>query len=254
MIITTRKTEILGKGLVKKLNILGITLARGGSKSIPEKNIADLNGLPLIYYTINEAKKSSLISDYIVSTDSKKIAKVARKFGAEIPFIRPKNISTDTASSLSGLQHAVNFMERKKNITYDYVIELMCTNPLKTLEDIDKCIKKIVRSKSDSVIAMHQLEDHHPARIKKIVKDKIIDFCVDEKNESRRQDLKPKAYIRSGSIYCMKRDYLMKQNRRYGGSDSRPYILPKERTINIDTPYDLEIARLMILDLNKLLK
>lgn len=231
---------------MKKLNILGITLARGGSKSIPEKNITPIEGHPLIYYTIKEAKKSSFLNDYIVSTDSEKIADIAINYGAEVPFLRPKELSLDESSSLSGLQHAVNFMELEHNKVYDYVIELMCTNPLKTFEDIDSCIEKIIETKADSVIAVHQLEDHHPARIKKIENDKIIDFCVPERNEARRQDLTPKAYIRSGSIYCMSRQYLMEENRRYGGDDSRPYILPPERTVNIDTPADLELARYLI--------
>ncbi len=237
---------IPGKVLDKKLNILGITLARGGSKSIPNKNITLLDGMPLIYYTIKEAHESSFLSDYIVSTDSKKIAEVAKSFDAEVPFLRPAELSLDESSSLSALQHAVKFMEEKKNIEYDFIVELMCTNPLKKVNDIDNCIEKIIRTGADSVIAVHQLEDHHPARIKKIENDILVDFCVPEKNESRRQDLTPKAYIRSGSIYCMSREYLMEKNRRYGGNNSRPYILPSERTVNIDTPADLELARYLI--------
>ncbi len=239
-----------GKVLDKRLNILGITLARGGSKSIPEKNITPLEGKPLIYYTINEAKKSSYLTDYIVSTDSLKIANVAKECGAEVPFMRPAALSQDESSSLSGLQHSVEFMEKKLNISYDYIVELMCTNPLKTVEDINGCIEKIVKTKADSVIAVHQLEDHHPARIKKIENDKIVDFCVPEKNEARRQDLTPKAYIRSGSIYCMSRKYLMEDNRRYGGDNSRPYVLPASRTVNIDAPADLELARYLVKQAN----
>ena len=131
-------------------------------------------------------------------------------------------------------------------IKYDFIIELMVTNPLKNVTDIDMCIKKIILTKADSVIAVHQLEDHHPARIKKIVNDKIKDFCVKEKKESRRQDLRPKAYIRSGSIYALKRDYLMNKSARYGSKNSRPYILPKKRAINIDEVSDLILARHML--------
>ena len=90
------------------------------------------------------------------------------------------------------------------------------------------------------------MDDHHPARIKKIVDDKIIDFCIPEIPESRRQDLKPDAYIRSGSIYALKRDYLMIQGKRYGSVNSRPYILPPERAVNIDTKIDFMIAELML--------
>ncbi len=229
-----------------KHNILAITLARGNSKGIKKKNIVSLAKKPLIYYTIKEAKKSKFISDYIVSTDNKEIKVIAEKYCAEVPFLRPKKYSTDKSSSVVALQHAVKFMEKRKKVTYDYVVELMATNPLKNVIDIDKCISKLIKTNADSVIAIHQLNDHHPARIKKIIKDRIRDFCVTEKKESRRQDLKPKAYIRSGSIYALRRDYLMKKNERYGSNNSRPYILPEERAVNIDSLQDLIAAEYLI--------
>tara|TARA_B100000575_G_scaffold291984_1_gene299241 strand:+ start:41498 stop:42199 length:702 start_codon:yes stop_codon:yes gene_type:complete len=227
------------------LDILGITLARGGSKGVKQKNIKDLCGKPLIQYTIDEVLKSKYIKEYIVSTDDEDIAQISQSLGAEVPFMRPNKFSTDDASSVSALQHAVSFMEEKENKTYDLIVEVMCTNPLKIIDDIDGCIKKIIDTEADSVIAVHELEDHHPARIKMIIEDKICDF-LPEPNEARRQDLKPKAYIRSGSIYCMKRDYLMNQNLRYGGNNSRPYILPNDRAVNVDTYIDFMVCELLI--------
>jgi CMP-N-acetylneuraminic acid synthetase len=224
------------------VNILGITLARGGSKGVINKNIRNLFGRPLIDYTITEAQKSKFITDYIVSTDSREIKKVAENCGALAPFLRPGDLSSDTASSASALMHAVSFMENANNLTYDYIIELMCTNPLKNVFDIDSCIEKIVNTKADSVIAVHELDDHHPARIKMIEGDFIKDFVIPEPNEARRQDLSPRAYIRSGSIYCMERSYLMDQGKRYGGSNSRPYILPVSRAVNIDNEIDFLVA------------
>ena len=228
------------------LKILGITLARGGSKSVPNKNIRPILGVPLIGYTISEALRRKLITRYIISTDDKEIQKIARKCGAEAPFLRPKQDATDVASSVSALQHAVKWVESEEGVKYDFVVELMCTNPMKTVEDIDSSIEKLIRTGADSVIAVHQLEDHHPARIKKIIDDKIIDFCIPEVPESRRQDLKPEAYIRSGSIYALKRDYLMLDGKRYGSYKSRPHILPPERAVNIDTEIDFMIAELML--------
>jgi len=235
----------------KEIRILGITLARGGSKSILRKNIKLIDGVPLIGYTVKEALKSKLITRYIVSTDDEEIQQVAIKYGAEAPFLRPSEISSDQASSVDALKHAVNWIEKEEGIKYNYVIELMCTNPLKTVEDIDASIDKLLKTKADSVIAVHHLEDHHPARIKKIVDDKIIDFCMQEIPESRRQDLKPDAYIRSGSIYALKRNHLMVDSKRYGSENSRPYILPPERSINIDTEIDFLVAELMLRKVNK---
>jgi CMP-N,N'-diacetyllegionaminic acid synthase len=229
-----------------KLRILGLTLARGGSKSVPKKNIKKIEGIPLIGYTISEALKSQYLTRYIVSTDDKDIQNIAINLGAEAPFLRPSEYSTDEASSVSAMQHAVNWVEQHEGVKYDYVVELMCTNPLKKVEDIDSSIEKLISTNSDSVIAVHKLEDHHPIRIKKIIDDKIIDFCIPESPETRRQDLKPDAYIRSGSIYALKRDHLMIDNLRYGSEESRPYILPADRAINVDTEIDFIIAETLI--------
>ncbi len=232
--------------MTKPNRILALTLARGGSKSVPRKNIRPISGVPLIAYTITEALRSQLITRYIVSTDDDEIRQVAMQYGADVPFLRPPEYSGDTASSVAAMQHAVNWVEEQEGIKYDYVIELMCTNPMKTVVDIDAVIEKLVSTKADSVIAMHKLEDHHPIRIKKIVDDRIVDFCLPEVPEMRRQDLKPDAYIRSGSIYGLRRDHLMIDGRRYGSENSRPYILPPDRAVNVDTEIDFLIAeRLM---------
>ena len=228
-----------------KKNILGVTLARSGSKGIKNKNLIKINGKPLIYYTIKEAKKSKNITNYIVSTDSLKIKRVAEKFKAKVPFIRPKKFSKDSSSSASALRHALIQCEKFYNKKFDYIIELMATNPLKSVKDINNVIKIIIRYKADSVIAVNQLFDHHPARIKKIIKGKLHDFAVKEKLESRRQDLKPKAYVRSGSIYAMSRRFVL-QEKRYFSGKSYAYILPSERTINIDDKNDLLIAKIKI--------
>lgn len=225
-----------------KINILGITLARGGSKGIKDKNLVKIKGKPLIYYTIKEAKKTKEITNYIVSTDSSKIKKVAEKYKVKVPFLRPKKFSQDSSSSASALKHALIECEKIFNKKFDYVVELMATNPLKKASDIKNIIKILLKNKSDSVIAVNQLFDHHPARIKKIVKGKLYDFAIKEKLESRRQDLKPNAYVRSGSIYAMSRRYVMNEKRYFSGK-SLAYILPLERTINIDDKDDLIIAK-----------
>ena len=226
------------------MNILGITLARGGSKSVPKKNIKKINGVPLIGYTINEALKSKYLTNYIVSTDDDDIARISQEFGALVPFRRPPEFATDEASSASALIHAVKQMEMLNNTTFDYVVELMATNPLKTVEDIDASIELLIETGADSVIAVHKLDDHHPARIKKIDNGFIRDFSVKETLESRRQDLRPFAYIRSGSIYALTRSHIMNDGMRYGSANSKAYILPPERVANIDTMDDFLLAEI----------
>lgn len=226
--------------------VLGITLARGGSKSIPRKNVRPILGVPLIAYTITEARRSRRLTRYIVSTDDAEIRDVAVQYGAEVPFLRPSELAADMTSSVAALQHAVAWVEAAESRRYEYVVELMCTNPMKTAGDIDAVIDKLIATAADSVIGVTRLGDHHPARIKKIVDDRLVDFCVPEVPESRRQDLRPEAYIRNGSIYALRRDVLMVQGRRYGTPDSRPYIMPADRSVNVDTPMDFTIAEMLL--------
>ena len=121
----------------------------------------------------------------------------------------------------------------------------MITNPFKNREDVEKCFLKLKDTDADSVIGVTQLVEHHPARIKKIESDKIIDFCVPELS-SRRQELRPYAYIRNGSIYALSRDKLINNKHRFGGLNSRPHIMPYERSINIDSYIDLALCELII--------
>ncbi|MBF0182395.1 MAG: acylneuraminate cytidylyltransferase family protein [Magnetococcales bacterium] len=226
--------------------ILGLTLARGGSKSVPRKNIQPLLGLPLIAWTIREALQSRHITRYLVSTDDAEIREVAMRHGAEVPFLRPAELATDAASSVAAMRHAVAWAEADEGARYDYVIELMCTNPMKRVADIDGALEKLMATGADSVIAVHRLEDHHPIRIKKIVDDRIVDFSLPETPETRRQDLKPDAYIRSGAIYALRRDHLMVDGRRYGSVESRPWILAPEKGVNVDSPVDFKVAEFLL--------
>ena len=232
---------------MKKPKILCVILARGGSKAIPNKNIKPINGHPLIAYTVAEALKSKYIDRIIVSSDSEKIRSEAIRYGAEAPFIRPEHLSGDAAKPVDCILHATKWAEKDQKIKYDYVVELLCTNPFKTFQDIDNALQMQIETNADSVIAVTPLADHHPIRIKKIIDGKIQDFnsTLIEIPESRRQDLKPDAYIRCGSIYSMRRDMLEK-GIRYGTEDSRAYIIPNERVVNIDEPMDFTIASFLM--------
>ncbi len=230
---------------LKNKKILAVILARGGSKAIPKKNLSILGGHPLLAYTICEALKSDYIDRIIVSSDDEDIRATAIQYGAEAPFIRPSNLSGDTSKPVECDLHATKWAENDENIVYDYVVELLCTNPFKTSKDIDEALKIQIDTKADSVIGVIRLDDHHPIRIKKIVDGKIQNFCLEEIPESRRQDLKPDAYIRNGSIYSMRRD-MLEQRIRYGTKKSIAYVMPRERTVNIDEPMDLMLAQLMM--------
>ena len=218
--------------------ILAVIPARGNSKGIKKKNIVKILGKPLIYYTIKEAKKSKFISDLVLSTDSKEIKKIAEKFGVAVPFLRPRNLSSDFIPSLPVIKHATNFMERVKGLKYDYILMLQPTSPLRNCKDIDNSIKKIITRKCHSVISIVNVGGNHPFRMKVIKKGKLKNFVKKREEDMRpRQKLK-KIYIRNGSIYLSTRDTIMKQNKLVG-KENLPYLMPKERSVNIDSWVDL---------------
>ncbi len=230
--------------MIKDKRVLAVTLARGGSKSIPKKNIYPLRGKPLIQYTIEQALESQYIDYYAVSTDCGETKIIAEQLGVNHVISRPAELATDTAKSSDALIHALETLEAELG-DFDFVIELMATNPLKTAEHIDAILERIENTESDFCVAVQRLYDHHPARIKYIQNGMLMDFYP-EKLESRRQDLEPKAYIRAGSIYCMKSLALKQTRARYDKSNTLAYILPDSCIVNIDEPNDLLVAEALL--------
>jgi len=227
---------------MKNKKILAVIPARGKSKGIKKKNIYKINGKALIYYTIKEAKKSKLIKDLIVSTDSKEIAKISKKYGAQVPFLRPAKLSTDFAPSLPVIMHAVRFMEKIKKIKYDYVIMLQPTCPLRKYYDIDDSLRKLINSNLDSITSVVDVEGSHPNRMKIIKNKKLINFIEQGFEDMRpRQKLK-KVFIRNGAIYALKRKVIMKHGVLVG-KKNLPFIMSKERSVNIDSQEDLVLAK-----------
>ncbi len=222
--------------------ILAIIPARGGSKGIPNKNIIDIGGNPLIKYTIDAALESKMLTHCVVSTDSDAISDVAKSCGAMVPFRRPDNLSDDKALSLPVMQHAVDFMESDQGLLYDIVVMLQPTTPLRQAKDIDNAIKLLFDTNADSVISVVDVEGHHPLRMKRVIDGRLVNY-IDQGHEDMRprQELPP-VYIRNGAIYATRRDILMKKD-SFTGADSRAYVMPSDRSVNIDTHEDLLLAK-----------
>tara|TARA_B100000315_G_C14502109_1_gene552843 strand:+ start:25 stop:759 length:735 start_codon:yes stop_codon:yes gene_type:complete len=229
-------------------SVLGIILARGGSKGIPKKNIYSINGHPLISYTIAAALKSGILERLVVSTDSNEISDIAKKYGAEVPFKRPDKLAGDEVPSNKTLKHAVEECERIYDLEFDYVIETPCVAPLRDHNDIKNVVDKLINTGADSVISVTQMQDKHPVRMKRIVNDQLEDFCSEypegESGGFRRQDLEP-CFIRNGAIYSMKRDTIVLHCSRRGNV-IRPYVMPEEKSVNVDTTMDLKLAEQLI--------
>src|SRR5690606_18352000 len=176
----------------------------------------------LIVYTIESALRSQL-SKVIVSTDSEDIEKIALENGALVPFIRPAELASDKAASIPVAQHGLLKMEELDQTRYDAVMLLQPTAPLRDARDIDSCINKLTESGADSVISVVDVNAYHPARMKYLEGDRLIDppFCESYENQNR-QELKP-MYIRNGAIYLTRRDVLLEGS--YKGRDCRAYIM-----------------------------
>jgi len=225
------------KSKKNKFKILGIITARGGSKGLPGKNIKILGGKPLIVWTIRVALKSQMITDLIVSTDDPKIVRLARKYGAEVPFLRPANLAKDTTPHLPVVQHAIKFMEDNHKVKYDYVVILQPTSPFRVVADIDLTLKKLVSSKADSAVTMVEVEPSgHPVKTKVFKGGRVVPYLIPEPEGVRKQSL-PKVYKRSSAVYCMRRDLIMEENKIFG-EFIVGHLVPKERSVDIDTEFD----------------
>ena len=227
--------------MIDNYKVLAVTLARGGSKGIFRKNITPLQGRPLIEYTILEARLSKYIDKHIVSTESKEIAEVVKNLGTEV-HARPTELASDTTTSAEAL---IELVEKDIYSKYDFVVELMATSPLKTAEDIDSCIELLARAQYQTVVSM-TTSPVHPSRIKYKDHNQILPFFP-EVPESRRQGLLPLAFIRNGAIYGMPRKFLL-ENRVRLSPDAYGYIMPPERSINIDSNLDLLLAEAILND------
>jgi len=227
------------------MRILAIIPARGGSKDIKNKNIRNLCGHPLIAWTIKKAKQSKFIEKVIVSTDSKKISDISKKYGASVPFIRPKKYATDKANDFVVLKHALNFFENKGE-NFDYVIMLQPTSPLRELKDINNSIKKVLKENIDALVSVSKLDVHHPRFVYSIKnKDNLVPFLKKHSSSDiRRQDIEP-LYFLEGSIYISKVKSLMKYKTFYH-SKTKAYEVPKWKSLEIDDFVDLNMAELYI--------
>jgi CMP-N,N'-diacetyllegionaminic acid synthase len=223
-------------------DILGVVPARGGSKGIPRKNLVNLAGRPLLAYTIEAALGARLVSRLIVSTEDSEIARVAAELGAAVPFLRPADLASDTAHSLAVVQHAIETMERLDEKTYDAVVMLQPTTPLRTSDDIDAGIQLLIDSGADSVVSVVDVGANHPYRMKRILEDgRLVNFVDQGFEDMRPRQELPPVYIRSGDLYAARRHVVMDLGTMVG-PNSRALIIPSERAVNIDTRFDLERA------------
>lgn len=227
------------------MNILGIIPARGGSKGIPDKNIKFLNGKPLIAYTIEQAKSSKLLSKFIVSTDSTEITRISKKFGAEVPFLRPNNLAKHDSPSIGYVKHAISFF-KDRGIFFDAVCILQPTSPFRPDGVIDRAIKKFQQNDIDTLISVREVPNHYnPHWVFFVDDNKYLKISTGNTELiTRRQNL-PQAFHRDGAIYIVRTSFLEVSNKLIG-KRLIGYVINSPALINIDTEEDWNIAENII--------
>ncbi|NPV89922.1 MAG: acylneuraminate cytidylyltransferase family protein [Firmicutes bacterium] len=225
--------------MIEGRRVLGVIPARGGSKGIARKNLKPLAGQPLIAWTIEEASRSQYLDRLILSSEDPEIIKEAKKRGCEAPFVRPAELAADETPGIEPVLHAINAIEER----FDYIVLLQPTSPLRTTEDIDGCIEYCLRmgapvcvsvcESRESPYWMHTLDQHHRLR----------PLLPAGQSYQRRQDL-PLVYVENGAVYVAQTDYLLK-TRGFMTSDTLAYIMPRDRSIDIDNEIDFFICTLL---------
>ena len=224
--------------------VLAIIPARGGSKGVPGKNIRLVAGKPLIKWAIESAQASELVTDFYVSTDDKDIADVAMACGAKV-LMRPVSLAEDKTPMIPAVQHAL-LQAEEINGKYDTFILLQPTAPQRTGSDIDEALKLLEVAgdgKADSIVSVYLVDDAHPSRMYTQDSGFLIKYAVEPKG-ALRQDLED-VYHRNGAIYACNRDLLMDEGLLIG-ERCASYIMPKDRSGNIDDMLDLHVTDLML--------
>lgn len=218
-------------------SFLAIIPARGGSKGLPGKNIKMLCGKPLIAWSIEAALQSKYCDEVMVTTDSKEIAEVSKECGAAVPFLRPQKLAQDNSTTFEAVQHAMEFYLQSQNRSFDYIVLLEPTSPLREKDDIDNMISKIVEHEDsyDSIVSIGQVNEH-PSIMKKIVGEALAPFCEELEHTSRRQDNQP-AYFPYGVAYIIKTSALLKEKTFYSARNAY-YKIKRWQNYEIDDIYD----------------
>ena len=232
--------------MINGKKIIGIIPARGGSKGLPGKNIKELCGKPLIAWSIETGLASQYIDEVMVTTDSQEIADIASNYGAIVPFIRPTELASDTSTSFDTIKHTIEYYQNELKKTFDYIVLLEPTSPLRDKDDIDKSIEKLISEKNaTAIVGISKTESQNPAFL--VTKDKqnfLIRYENKFINVLRRQDIE-EVYFFEGSIYVSNIDELLKKKTFYH-ENTIGYEFPKWKSFEIDDIDDFIVVEALL--------
>lgn len=222
---------------------VAFVFARGGSKGIPNKNISIFCGKPLIQWTIELALKCNKIDKLVVSTDSLEIANVAKSFGADVPFLRPAELSDDLSPEISAWKHSINFLN-DNNIFFDNFISLPCTSPLRNIQDIEGALELFNSENPDMLISVKDPSSNPYFNMIKIV-DNRCKKIFDSSNTFYNRQSAPEVWDIATVIYIAKPQYIL-ESKDFLSGDIIPFYIPKQRAIDIDDQYDFKFAEFLM--------
>ncbi|MCK9602770.1 MAG: acylneuraminate cytidylyltransferase family protein [Candidatus Omnitrophica bacterium] len=226
------------------MKILCIICARAGSKGLPGKNIRSLLGKPLIAHTIKQAISSGLFEHVVVSTDSSRIAGIAKKYKAEVPFLRPKKLAGDTCPKLPSIRHALLECEKLFNTKFDIIVDLDPTSPLRTIEDIRNCVEILIKKHASNVITAMPARRSPYFNLIEIYPGGRIGLSKKTKPPITCRQNSPKCFDMNASIYAWKRQALLKNDSLFLKKTAL-YVMPEERSIDIDNEIDFKFVEFL---------
>lgn len=229
--------------MYKNKRIIGLIPARGGSKGLVHKNIRKLAGKPLIAWTIEQARASKYLDNVLVSSDDSNIIRIAKQYGVYVPFIRPKELATDKAKMNDVILHAIHWLEAKGEY-YDLLLLLQPTSPMRLTEDIDDAIKLLFLKKAQTVISVCK-EKCNIYSINTLPKDGCMKNFISKRIMNKNRQELPQYYRLNGVLYLTGIDYF-KKYKTLTGPSTYAYIMPIERSVDIDTEIDFRYAEFLM--------
>lgn len=220
--------------------VLALITARGGSKGLPRKNIRDLGGKPLLAWTAEAAGHSRYIDRTILSSDDQEIIKIGLQYGCECPFIRPAELASDGATTMDAVHHALANIENK----YEYIVLLQPTSPFRSAEDIDNCLELCLSVTAPACVSVTECEKN-PYWMYSVTEDGRMNPLIPRANRPQRRQELPKAFVLNGAIYVAQSKWLSKQD-SFVQEETVAYVMPQERSLDIDTLQDFQRAQFLI--------
>ena len=225
--------------------ILAFIPARGGSKGIPGKNLAPLAGRPLIDHTVEAARASAHGLDLFVSSDDQAILDHCRTLGLDVSYVRPARLATDEAPMADALIHALDHLEARRGAAPEHVLLLQPTSPLRTAQDIDGAIDAYLASGADTLASVHEMAEH-PYECLVQTGDGWSFLRKPDRAVHRRQDYGERFHFVNGAIYLCRTEVFRRERAFLREGSTALYVMPRERGLDIDTPEQLELARMLL--------